>query len=341
MISAAVPSFPAIVCPFDHLPLGECAEEAGLECSKGHRYPVRLGIPRLLAAESSYADAFGEQWQRYPTTQLDSYTQTNISRDRLMRCLGDDLWRGLQGPDRLEILETGCGAGRFTEILLQLPGASVTSTDLSSAVEPNQINAPQSDRHRIIQCDINHLPFLAAQYDIVLCLGVIQHTKDPEKTIADLYDQVKPGGWLVIDHYTHSLSNYTKVSARLLRPVLKRLSPSKGLVATKALTRLFFPLHRAVKNRKSLQMILSRVSPLLTYYHVFPELNDRLQYEWAELDTHDSLTDYYKHLRSPTAIHAAVDVLGAQNIWVAKGGNGVEARSQKATPPGQGDALPE
>jgi 2-polyprenyl-3-methyl-5-hydroxy-6-metoxy-1,4-benzoquinol methylase len=334
-------SFPAMVCPFDRLQLDGSGHGTFLECAKGHRYPVRLGIPRLLAAETNYADAFGEQWQRYPRTQLDSYTRTNISRDRLKRCLGDDLWCRLQGSDRLEILETGCGAGRFTEILLQLSGASVTSTDLSSAVEPNQINAPQSDRHRIIQCDINQLPFLPEQYDIVLCLGVIQHTKDPEKTIVDLYHQVKPGGWLIIDHYTHSLSNYTKVSARLLRPILKRLSPSKGLVATKALTRLFFPLHRAVRNRKPLQMVLSRVSPLLTYYHAFPELNDKLQYEWAELDTHDSLTDYYKHLRSPRAIHAAIEALGAQNIWVAKGGNGVEARCQKPAPASQGCALPE
>jgi 2-polyprenyl-3-methyl-5-hydroxy-6-metoxy-1,4-benzoquinol methylase len=318
-----------MVCPFDRLQVDESVDGTVLECPNEHRFAVRFGIPRLLEAESGYADAFGEQWQRYSRTQLDSYTQTNISRDRLERCLGDDLWRELQGSHRIEVLEAGCGAGRFTEILLQLSGAFVTSTDLSSAVEPNQINAPQSDRHRIIQCDINQLPFLPEQYDIVVCLGVIQHTKDPEKTIADLYHQVKRGGWLVIDHYTHSLSNYTKVTARLLRPILKRLSPLNGLAATKALTRLFFPLHRAVKGRKPLQMILSRISPLLTYYHVFPELNDELQYEWAELDTHDSLTDYYKHLRSPKAIHAAIKLLGAQNIKVEKGGNGVEARCQK------------
>jgi hypothetical protein len=73
---------------------------------------------------------------------------------------------------------------------------------------------------------------------------------------------------------------------------------------------------------------------LLTYYHAFPELSDRLQYEWAELDTHDSLTDYYKHLRSPKAIHATIEALGAQNISVTKGGNGVEARCQK------GDNIP-
>lgn len=323
------PQFPAIVCPIDYLPLGEFGEGTGLVCPKEHSYEIRSGIPRLLDSKSNYADAFGEQWHQYRMTQLDSYSNTNISRDRLKRCLGVDLWRRLQQQDKLATLEAGCGAGRFTEVLLELPSASVTSTDLSSAVEPNQINCPQSDRHRIIQCDINRFPFLPEQYDIVLCLGVIQHTKHPEKTIEDLYKQVKPGGWLVIDHYTHSLATYTKIPEWLLRPFLKRLSPSKGVAVTRNLTRLLFPLHRAVRNKRLLQMILSRFSPLLTYYHAFPQLSDQLQYEWAELDTHDALTDFYKHLRSRRSIHSTIEALGAQNIWVQKGGNGIEARCQK------------
>jgi hypothetical protein len=76
-------------------------------------------------------------------------------------------------------------------------------------------------------------------------------------------------------------------------------------------------------------MLLSRFSPLLTYYHAFPELSDQLQYEWAELDTHDSLTDYYKHLRTVRSIRSTLTSLNAQSIWVAPGGNGIEARCQK------------
>lgn len=320
-------AFPEVVCPEDHLKLTRTDDT--LLCPEGHRFAIRADIPRLVAAQDNYAEAFGAQWHQYRRTQLDSYTKTTLSRDRLQRCLGEDLWRCLNGQDRLEVLETGCGAGRFTEVLLQQPAASVTSTDLSSAVEPNQVNCPQSERHRILQCDINRLPFLPGQYDIVICLGVVQHTRDSERTIADLYAQVKPGGWLVFDHYTHSLSEYTKVTAALLRPILKRLPPAQGVRATTALTRMFFPLHRAVRNVTLFQMMLSRVSPILTYYHALPELDDRQQYEWAELDTHDSLTDYYRHLRSSRSIRATLEGLSARGIWVEKGGNGVEARCQK------------
>jgi SAM-dependent methyltransferase len=325
---ASVAYFLPLVCPVDAEALTPTADGSSLECLAGHRFPVRDGIARLLVSQHGYADAFGEQWHEYPKTQLDSFTGTTISGDRLRRCLGEELWQRL-GESRVQVLEAGCGAGRFTEVLLRQPGAVVTSTDLSSAVEPNQRNCPQSTLHRILQCDINHFPFLPGQYDVVLCLGVIQHTRDPERTITDLYRQVKPGGWLVIDHYTHSLSLYTRFGEHLLRPILKRLDPARGVAITKALTRWFFPLHRAARGFFPLQAVVSRFSPLLTYFHAFPELNDRQQYEWAELDTHDSLTDYYKHARSGRAIARTLAGLGARQIWTARGGNGVEARCRK------------
>lgn len=319
--------FPPVVCPLDRTELS--SQSGALICQNGHHFDVQMGIPRLVASETAYTDAFGEQWATYRATQLDSYTGTRISADRLVRCLGEELWQRLNQPERIDVLETGCGAGRFTEVLLKAPAVRLTSSDLSSAVEPNQINCPQDDRHRVVQADILKLPFRDESYDVVICLGVIQHTPAPETTIAQLYAQVKPGGWLVIDHYTPSLSYYTKVSSLLLRPVLKRLPAGQGSAATEFLTKLFYPMHRAVRNHRALQTILSRVSPLYTYFQMYPQLEERLQYEWALLDTHDSLTDYFKHFRTGPQIHRALDALGARDIWIGKGGNGIEARCRK------------
>ncbi len=326
MTSVPAAPMPALVCPIDQRVLAADAAGRSLACPAGHAFPIRDAIPRLLPSGENYAESFGEQWKQYRRTQLDSYTRTTYSKDRLRRCLGEDLWQRLQQDDPLQVLEAGCGAGRFTEVLLETRAACVTSTDLSSAVEPNQANCPQSPRHRIVQCDINQFPFLPGQFDIVMCLGVIQHTRDPERTIADLFRQVKPGGWLVIDHYKHAFSTYTKVTAALMRPVLKRLPPQQGMAVTKALTRWFFPLHRAVRRHKPLQMMLSRVSPILTYFHVLPDLSDELHYEWSELDTHDNLTDWFKRLRSRESIRRTLQSLGAQELWVERGGNGIEAR---------------
>lgn len=328
-------SFPPLVCPIDGEPLVR-ADAAAFRCPSGHRYADEMGIPRLILPGRNYAAGFGDQWKRFRSTQLDSYSKSSISHDRLRHCFGEHIWRGLQQATRLQVLEAGCGAGRFTEVLLQLPAVSLTSTDLSAAVEPNQENFPQSDRHRVVQCDINTAPFAPRQYDIVVCLGVIQHTENPEQTIANLYGHVKPGGHLIIDHYTHMLSRYTKVTWLLLRPILKRLAPARSMAVTEKLTKWFFPLHRAVRNHRWLQILLSRVSPVTTFFQAMPQLDDRLQYEWAWLDTHDGLTDYYKHMRTEAQIQRTLVELGAEEIWIAKGGNGIEARCRRPLTQGRG-----
>jgi len=201
--------WPTWVCPVHRLPL---TEASGLVCAKGCEYDVRDEIPRFVG-KSSYADAFGVQWRTFRRTQLDSYTGLELSTARARRCLGEGLWDNLEGAT---VLECGCGAGRFTEVLLAR-GARVVSIDLSEAVDANQENCPQSGSHRIAQAHLSQLPFEPRQFDIVFCLGVIQHTPNPEESIARLYEQVRPGGTLVIDHYTHSLSYYTKTTALVRR----------------------------------------------------------------------------------------------------------------------------
>jgi len=183
--------WPRLVCPEGCGPLDERAD--ALVCAQGHRWPVRDGICRFVPP-SNYADAFGLQWNTFRRTQLDSYTGVPLSRDRLRRCTGEEGWTELNDARRpRQVLEVGCGAGRFTEVLLQT-AAAVTSVDLSSAVDANQANCPQSERHRVVQADVVRLPFAPRQFDVVLCLGVVQHTPDPERTIEQLYANVRPGG---------------------------------------------------------------------------------------------------------------------------------------------------
>jgi 2-polyprenyl-3-methyl-5-hydroxy-6-metoxy-1,4-benzoquinol methylase len=299
-------------------------------CAGGHRWGIRSGIPILVAEDGNYTGAFGLQWNVYRRTQLDSYTGTSLSLDRARRCIGEPCWSSLlDGNPPAEILEVGCGAGRFTEVLLAA-GASVTSVDMSSAVEANQQNFPQDERHRVLRADVIHLPFAPAQYDLVFCLGVIQHTPSPERTIEKLYEQVRPGGWLVIDHYTYNLSVLTK-TAPLFRMVLCRMRPENGLKWTERLVRTLLPLHKAVHKSRVAQALLSRVSPVLSYYHALP-LPDDLQRQWSLLDTHDSLTDWYKHFRTKGQIRSALEALGAVEIWCEYGGNGVEARCRRPEP---------
>jgi SAM-dependent methyltransferase len=213
-------------------------------------------------------------------------------------------------------LEAGCGAGRFTEVLLAL-GAHVVSCDLSTAVWAHKRNFPQQ---AVFQADITQLPCQPEQFAMVFCLGVIQHTLDPEATIRSLWGHVRPGGLLVIDHYRYTLGWYLS-TAPLVRLVLRRLPAELGMRITDALVRLFLPVHRWCGTRCWLYYLVSRLSPITSYYHSEPRLSDALQQEWALLDTPDNLTDWYKHRRTVKQIAVCLRQLpGVTQIEVWRGG---------------------
>lgn len=313
------------VCPEDRQPLQE--QGGSLRCSAeaSHEFAVVSGIPRFVRS-SAYADHFGIQWKRYRQTQLDSFSKATISRDRLRRCLGEEVWSQLP---KLRVLEAGCGAGRFTEVLLA-EGATVVSIDLSDAIEANAENFPASPKHFLAQADITQPPLPPESFDVVLCLGVVQHTPDSAATVRALWNQVKPGGWLVFDHYRHQLSWYTK-TAPLVRQVLIRMDRDKALKATEAMVRTMYPLHRALRKAEPLRKILTRISPVQTYHNFLPQLSEEGQYELAMLDTHDSLTAGICTFMSLGGVKKIVEALpGMERYTAEKGGNGIEARARKS-----------
>ncbi len=303
---------------------GEKLTEQGNELrgSAGTSYPIVKGIPRFVPPDN-YANAFGLQWKNFAKTQLDSFNGTKISQDRLERCLGFKIEQ-LKGKN---LLEVGSGAGRFTELLVK-GGANVHTVDLSVAVEVNKENIGDAANYRIAQASVYELPFPKQSFDIVVCLGVIQHTPSSEKTVEALWQMVKPGGLLVIDHYIWRI-NYYFNPATYFRLVLKEMKPEVSKKRVDGLVNFFFPLHWAFRNTPPLEWLLKRVSPLITFMKPHPEVGKEEQFEWARLDTYDSLTDYYKHLRTPTEIKKELEKLGGKNIWINTDGNGVEARCTK------------
>jgi 2-polyprenyl-3-methyl-5-hydroxy-6-metoxy-1,4-benzoquinol methylase len=298
--------------------------ENGSLVSLNQTIPIVNGIPRFVESDN-YASAFGKQWNRFQKTQLDSSINFPLSEERLKRCLGENLWNNLNGK---LILEAGCGAGRFTEILLK-KGAIVVSVDLSDAVDSNQRNFPISDKHYVCQADLNSLPFKKDFFDIVICLGVIQHTRNSEEAIGSLYSHVKNNGSLVIDHYRRTLSFLTRLLP-VYRFFFKFFAITDTLNFTENLVKLWFPIHRLLGRNIFLYAILSRFSPIVTYFHSYPSLSIQAQYDWSIMDTHDSLFDFYKRLKTVRGIRNTLEKLpGVSNIFVIKGGIGIEARCNK------------
>jgi SAM-dependent methyltransferase len=308
-------------------------DSAALVCARGCRVPVEGGVPRFVATES-YAAGFGLQWTAHPRTQLDSATGTRISGDRLSRCVG-----GLERVAGRSVLEVGCGAGRFTEVLLDA-GARVFACDLSRAVEANHANFRGRAAHFVCQADLMALPIAPGSFDVVVAVGVLQHTPRPEAAVRALASALRPGGLLALDHYARPPgSGWAWRMAALLTPraLLRRamlaLPPRLAQSAAAGVTRALLPIHRRLWRRGPVvdraRAVFRRLSPVVDHYDRLPELSPGQLAEWSALDTHDALTDRHKHLRTADEVRGLLVAAGLVEIEASYGGNGVEARGRR------------
>lgn len=310
-------AFPDYVDPVSGEPYVASESGDALNCRE-RVIPIIGGIPRFVSSEG-YAASFGQQWLTFSRTQLDSVSGHPITEHRLFRALQEDpTW--LRGK---LVLEAGCGAGRFTEILLKY-GARVDSFDLSRAVEANRANCPTGPEHRVTQADIYALPVPRQHYDLVFCLGVVQHTPDSGRTIRTLASFVKEGGHLVFDHYVGGILRGAnrRFGARLIRQWVLRLPLEERLPYVERLVAQWYPVHRAIGKNRLAALLLRTVSPIITYHDAFP-LSEAQHREWSILDTHDSLTDSYKATLTQRELEALVQSLHVGDCRCHSGDNGV------------------
>lgn len=300
-----------------------CSEDSAawnwqcVSCSRG--YEIRGSVPRFVA-DAQYSGSFGFQWNRFRKTQLDSHTGLPLSRDRLLQVTGWPMQLGQES-----VLEAGSGAGRFTEVLAAT-GAQVHSFDLSEAVDANYANNGGYPNVTIVQASIYAIPFAPGSFDKVLCLGVLQHTPDPDRSFASLASMVRPGGQLVVDVYARSWRALVGWKY-LLRPLTHRMKRQT----------LFGIIERIVPPLVPLSSWLRRVAgpagarllPILQYSHW--GLPDALNRQWAVLDTFDMYSPAHDHPRSEAEVHRWFENAGFEDISVGPGPNGVIGRGRRPT----------
>lgn len=287
-----------------------------LENFSNDKYVLKDHIPRFVEDES-FTTAFGLQWNAFRKVQLDSYTKTNMSEERVKTALQVPL-ESIRG---LKIIEAGSGAGRFTEILLKY-GAIVYSFDLSDAVSANYSNNMPHENLTIFQGDIENIPFKNDFFDIALCLGVMQHTKNFTKSLEEITRVTRDSGVISFDHYQKHIGHYT--SLYLIYWVLIKHFPKKfQLKTTNFLTAIFFPIHWIFRKYSFIQFLLRRVSPISFYYGMF-NLDKKQHFELSKLDTHDKNTDHFKRMVTRKKLDKMVTKFNFKKTNIFQGGTGLQ-----------------
>jgi SAM-dependent methyltransferase len=289
------------------------AAAGALRCSQcSAEYPVRNGIPRFVPADN-YASGFGLQWNRFRTTQLDSRTGLQISRDRFFRQSG---WDPAALRGRL-VLDVGCGAGRFAEIALAC-GARVVALDYSTAVEACHANLAGQGDLLVVQGDIRRLPFAPGTFDYVYCFGVLQHTPDPAAAFRALPSLLKEGGRIAVDVYPRLALNLLWPKY-WLRPLTRRLPPSRLAVIVERMVPVALPVSRALGHVPVLGRWLRYAVPVANYEGVYPLSEEQLR-EWAVLDTFDMLAPAHDHPQTAATLRSWLEAAGLRGIEVFRSG---------------------
>ncbi len=272
-----------------------------------------------------YADSFGEQWNRYRRVQLDSVTGKPLSRERFFAGTG---W-----PERLDgerVLEVGCGAGRFTEVLVST-GAEVVAVDATSAVEACRETV--GDAATIVRADLFDLPFPEESFDRVFCYGVLQHTPDPRAAFLTIVRYARPGGLVAADVYRKPEYVDRWSSKYLWRPLTTRL-PRRWL---RGLVEWYVPRWLPVDTRLArvpkAGRFLTAVVPCWNYTGLLPLSRDELK-AWAVLDTFDALSPRFDRPQTLDAVREWCAAAGLVDVDVRPGGNGILLNGRRPERPG-------
>lgn len=115
-----------------------------------------------------------------------------------------------------DVVDCGCGGGQHIEFVAPL-AKSVLGIDLNTT-EVAKKYVDKFSNVELLEGDLATVK-LPKQYDIAYCIGVVQHTVDPDQTFANIKTFVKQGGLLIVWCYAKE-GNF--LNWRVLEP-LKRM----------------------------------------------------------------------------------------------------------------------
>ena len=135
-------------------------------------------------ADQSTADAFARSWNNLPQCSVYSPEQ---HADWMDPVTANDV-------EGKSVLELGCGNGSLLFHTANWHPRSLVGVELGAAVRSAEAVMAQAacQDWRIVRGDLTE--FTAGPFDLVYCIGVLHHLKEPERGLDAVLRNVKPGG---------------------------------------------------------------------------------------------------------------------------------------------------
>ncbi|HMJ26019.1 MAG TPA: class I SAM-dependent methyltransferase [Pyrinomonadaceae bacterium] len=174
-------------------------------------------------------------WQAHPcgTKFSDAEMGTPEFFERVEAHRYDKEWHipgaaGFTGTRGLRVLEIGCGLGtdgaQFAKAGADYTGVDLTQAAIDLARTRFEVSGLKGE-FRV--ADAENLDFPANSFDLVYSHGVLHHTPDTARAVAEIHRVLKPGGRTVVMLYHRGSYNY-RVGIRILRRAGAQLLKSES-----------------------------------------------------------------------------------------------------------------
>jgi SAM-dependent methyltransferase len=100
---------------------------------------------------------------------------------------------GLERGDRIRVLDFGCGSGQLVDRMVEL-GYDAYGCDIHLAAAEWRSVASAPQRLKRIDPAPYRLPFDDKCFDIVMSTSVLEHARNPDEYLREIFRVLKPGG---------------------------------------------------------------------------------------------------------------------------------------------------
>ncbi len=225
--------------------------EGTLLCSKGHKFAISKGIPRLVFDKSKdfvkTEDAFSSKWREFNKSYHSEKWYETQKRWFLER-FG---WETLSNfksflKSRHKILDAGTGIGNSAKLFSSSSNAQVFAIDASDSIEFAYKKFGTVPNIHFLQSDLRNLPFKECFFDFICSDQVLHHTDNTEKSFKYLTKYLAKNGAISIYIYNKK-SPMREFADDFIRERTTKMSQKECMEFSKDMTYLGRSLSRLNK----------------------------------------------------------------------------------------------
>jgi len=191
-----------------------------------------------------------------------------------------------------DVLECGCGGGQHTLFMAEV-AKSVTAVDLNT-VNIARERVAHLNNVSFVEADLAQMD-IGRQFDIVICIGVIHHTDNPDATFKNLFRHCRIGGKVIIWTYSAEGNELVRFIVEPIRKLFLRWLPRSAVSGISGIiTAMLYPIVYS--------LYLSPLGKGLPYYEYFSNFR-KLSFNRNKLNVFDKLNAPQTHFTTKNKCH--------------------------------------